>query len=159
MAESPLLRAEAVSKTYGDGASRIDVLLNLSFAVAAQESCAVLGPSGSGKSTLLYTLAGLEPPTSGRVLVGDTDVYALDEKGRSGLRREEIGFVLQDHGLLPYLTALENVQIANAVARVHEAEAADLRARELLDRLGLAWLIERTICPRPSRAARNSEWP
>lgn len=138
MAESPLLRAEAVSKTYGDGGSRIDVLQNLSFAVAAQESCAVLGPSGSGKSTLLYTLAGLEPPTSGRVLLGEADVYSLDEKARSGLRRKEIGFVLQDHGLLPYLTALENVQIANAVARVHEAEAADLRARELLDRLGLA---------------------
>ena len=137
MAEAPLLRAESVSKTYGDGGSRVDVLRDLSFAVAAEESCAVLGPSGSGKSTLLYTLAGLEPPTSGRVFLGETEVYRLDEKGRSHLRRKEIGFVLQDHGLLPYLTALENIQIANAVAHLHEPGPAEQRGRELLDQLGL----------------------
>ena len=137
MAEAPLLRAEAVSKIYGDGGARVEVLRDLFFTVSAEESCAVLGPSGSGKSTLLYTLAGLEPPTKGRVFLGDTDVYRLDEKGRSHLRRREIGFVLQDHGLLPYLTALENVQIANAVAHLHEKAAADARGRELLDQLGL----------------------
>ncbi len=136
MADS-ILRAESISKTYGDGGSGVEVLRDLSFAVAAEESCALLGPSGSGKSTLLYTLAGLEPPTAGRVLLGDTDVYGLDEKGRSHLRRREIGFVLQDHGLLPYLTALENIQIANAVAHVHEPAAADRRGRDLLDQLGL----------------------
>jgi len=132
-----ILRAEAVSKTYGDGGSRVEVLRYVSFAVKAEESCAVLGPSGSGKSTLLYTLAGLEPPTSGRVWLGDTEMYGLDEQGRSRLRLKEIGFVLQDHGLLPYLTALENVQIANAVGHVHDAAAADRRGRELLDQLGL----------------------
>lgn len=136
MADS-ILRAEAVSKTYGDGGSRVEVLRDVSFAVEAEESCAVLGPSGSGKSTLLYTLAGLEPPTSGRVWLGGTEMYSLDEQGRSRLRLKEIGFVLQDHGLLPYLTALENVQIANAVGHVHDAAAADRRARELLDQLGL----------------------
>jgi len=136
MADS-ILRAESVSKTYGDGGTRVDVLRDLSFTLAAEESCAVLGPSGSGKSTLLYTLAGLEPPTSGRVFLGATDVYGLDEQGRSRLRLKEIGFVLQDHGLLPYLTALENVQIANAVGHVHDAGAADRRALELLDQLGL----------------------
>jgi ABC-type lipoprotein export system ATPase subunit len=133
----PILRAEAVSKTYGDGGSRVEVLRDVSFAIKAEESCAVLGPSGSGKSTLLYTLAGLEPPTSGRVWLGGTEMYSLDEQGRSRLRLKEIGFVLQDHGLLPYLTALENVQIANAVGHVHDAAAADRRARELLDQLGL----------------------
>ena len=137
MTEASLLSAEGVSKTYGDGGSRVEVLRDLSFSVSAQESCAVLGPSGSGKSTLLYTLAGLEPPTTGRVRLGGADVYQLDEKGRSHLRRKEVGFVLQDHGLLPYLTALENVQIANAVAHVHEAAPADARGRELLDQLGL----------------------
>ena len=136
MADS-ILRAEGVSKTYGDGGSRVEVLSDVSFAVRAEESCAVLGPSGSGKSTLLYTLAGLEPPTSGRVWLGDTEMYGLDEQGRSRLRLEEIGFVLQDHGLLPYLTALENVQIANAVGHVLDAAAADRRGRELLDQLGL----------------------
>lgn len=136
MADS-LLRAESVSKTYGDSGSRVDVLRGLSFSVEAGESCAVLGPSGSGKSTLLYTLAGLEPPTTGRVFLGAADVYALDEQGRSRLRLKEIGFVLQDHGLLPYLTALENVQIANAVAHVHDGAAADRAGRELLDQLGL----------------------
>ncbi len=136
MADS-ILRAESVSKTYGDGGARVDVLRDLSFSLAAEESCAVLGPSGSGKSTLLYTLAGLEPPTSGRVFLGATDVYGLDEQGRSRLRLREIGFVLQDHGLLPYLTALENVQIANAVGHVYDAAAADRRGRELLDQLGL----------------------
>ena len=132
-----ILRAESISKTYGDGGSRVEVLRDLSFAVAAEGSCAVLGPSGSGKSTLLYTLAGLEPPTSGRVLLGATDVYGLDEQGRSRLRLKEIGFVLQDHGLLPYLTALENVQIANAVGHVHDSAAANRRGLELLDQLGL----------------------
>ena len=136
MADS-ILRAEAVSKTYGDGGSRVEVLRDVSFAIKAEESCAVLGPSGSGKSTLRYTLAGLEPPTSGRVWLGGTEMYSLDEQGRSRLRLKEIGFVLQDHGLLPYLTALENVQIANAVGHVHDAAAADRRARELLDQLGL----------------------
>jgi len=136
MADS-ILRAESISKTYGDGGSRVEVLRDLSFAVAATESCAVLGPSGSGKSTLLYTLAGLEPPTSGRVLLGATDVYGLDEQGRSRLRLKEVGFVLQDHGLLPYLTALENIQIANAVGHVHDPAAANRRGLELLDQLGL----------------------
>jgi lipoprotein-releasing system ATP-binding protein len=136
MAE-PLLRAESVSKSFGDGATRVDVLRDLSLKVAAEDSCAVLGPSGSGKSTLLYTLAGLEPPTSGRVFLETTEVYGLDEAGRSRLRLREIGFVLQDHGLLPYLTALENVQIANAAGRVHDAATADRRGRELLDQLGL----------------------
>ncbi len=133
----PLLRAEAVSKVYGDGASRIDVLRDLSFSVAAGQSCAILGPSGSGKSTLLYTLAGLEPPTSGRVFLESADVYARDEPGRARLRLKEIGFVLQDHGLLPYLSAIENVQIANAVGLVHNEAAANERGRELLDQLGL----------------------
>jgi len=137
VAEAPLLRAEGIAKTYGDGASRVEVLKDLTFTVGADQSCAVLGPSGSGKSTLLYTLAGLEPPSAGRVFLGETDVYGLDEKGRSHLRRKEIGFVLQDHGLLPYLTALENVQIPNAVARAHDPAAADRHGRDLLARLGL----------------------
>jgi ABC-type lipoprotein export system ATPase subunit len=137
MAETPLLRAEGLSKTYGQGDARVEVLKELTFTVTSDQSCAVLGPSGSGKSTLLYTLAGLEVPTAGRVLLGEADVYSLDEVGRSHLRRKEIGFVLQDHGLLPYLTALENVQIANAVARAHDSAAADRRGRELLDQLGL----------------------
>ena len=137
MAEGPLLRAESVSRTFEGGGARLEVLRNLSLDIGASESCAILGPSGSGKSTLLYTLAGLEPPTSGRVHLGGVDVYALDEPGRALLRRREIGFVLQDHGLLPYLTALENVQIANAVAKALDAKAADHRGRELLERLGL----------------------
>lgn len=137
MAEEILLRAEGVSKTFGDGSTGIEVLKDLSLTIVPSQSCAILGPSGSGKSTLLYTLAGLEPPTSGRVVLCGTDFYGLDEQGRSLLRRREIGFVLQDHGLLPYLTAIENVQIVNAVARALGPEVADQRARELLDRLGL----------------------
>ena len=132
-----MLRAEGLAKTYGQGDSRVEVLKELTFTVTQDQSCAVLGPSGSGKSTLLYTLAGLEVPTAGRVLLGEVDLYGLDEQGRSHLRRNQIGFVLQDHGLLPYLTALENVQIANAVAHAREATAADRHGRELLDRLGL----------------------
>jgi ABC-type lipoprotein export system ATPase subunit len=137
VAEAPLLRAESVSRTYGDGASRIEVLRDLSFTVNAEDSCAVLGPSGSGKSTLLYTLAGMEPPTAGQVFLGEANVYGLDETRRSQLRRQQVGFVLQDHGLLPYLTALENVQIANAVARTLDPASAETRGRELLGQLGL----------------------
>ena len=133
----PLVRTEGVSKSYGDGNTRIEVLRDLHVQIVSGESCAILGPSGSGKSTLLYTIAGLEPPTSGRVTVGGVDVYALDEAGRAELRRKNIGFVLQDHGLLPYLSAAENVQIANAVAHKVPAARARSRALELLARLGL----------------------
>jgi ABC-type lipoprotein export system ATPase subunit len=132
-----LVRVESLSKAYGEPNARLEVLKDLTVSIDAGETCAILGPSGSGKSTLLYTIAGLEPPTSGRVTLGGVDVYALDEAGRARLRRKEIGFVLQDHGLLPYLTAIENVQIANAVAHSLSAAAAATRALDLLARLGL----------------------
>jgi ABC-type lipoprotein export system ATPase subunit len=132
-----MLDCQSLSRTYRSNGRDLTVLKDITFKLEPGGFLAILGPSGSGKSTLLYTLAGLEPPTSGRVFLENTDVYGLDEQGRSRLRLKEIGFVLQDHGLLPYLTALENVQIANAVGHVHDPAAADRRGRELLDQLGL----------------------
>lgn len=132
-----VLRAEGLNKSYASGAARVDVLRDLSFDVASGDSCAILGPSGSGKSTLLYALAGLETPDSGRVFVDGEEISALDEARRAALRARAIGFVLQDHGLLPYLTAAENVRVANVVARRFAPEAAHERALELLSQLGL----------------------
>jgi ABC-type lipoprotein export system ATPase subunit len=126
-----------VRKAYVSGAGRIDVLRGLSLDVAPGDTCAILGPSGSGKSTLLYALAGLETPDAGRVFVDGEEMSALDETRRAALRARAIGFVLQDHGLLPYLTAAENVRVANVVAGRYPPGPAHERAIELLAQLGL----------------------
>jgi lipoprotein-releasing system ATP-binding protein len=107
----------------------------VSFALAEGEAATVMGPSGSGKSSLLYILGGLEPPTSGTVRVGDRDPYALPADALAAFRNRQVGFVFQDHCLLPQCSVLENVLVPTLVGE-HDAQAPD-RARALLDLVGL----------------------
>ncbi len=132
-----LVALEGVTKSFGDGEARVDVLRGVDFELAAGETCAVLGPSGSGKSTLLNIIGTLEPPSSGRVVWEGKDLARADADERAAFRNREIGFVFQRHHLLPQCTALENVllpTLASASDRHAELEA---RAGELLERVGL----------------------
>src|SRR5712671_3249967 len=93
------------------GASELVILQDISLEVMPGETLAIVGASGSGKSTLLGLLAGLDTPSEGRVLLGGTDIFALDEDGRAALRQASLGFVFQSFQLLAHLNALENVML------------------------------------------------
>ena len=111
------------------------MLEDVDVALAAGESLCVVGPSGSGKSTLLYILGTLERPTRGEVRLDGRDVHALPEAELAAFRNREIGFVFQDHFLLPQLSVLENVLAPTLVAAAKDDYAG--RARTLLERVGL----------------------
>lgn len=122
-----------------DLCKRIDndlvILSNIRFEINRGDAVAILGASGSGKSTLLGLMAGLDYPTSGKVYVGDVDLYALSEDERARLRGEMVGFVFQSFQLLPALTALENVMLPLELAGRRDARE---RAGNILDRVGLS---------------------
>jgi len=105
------VRAESVTKVYGEGGTRVVALDEVSAEFEQGRFTAIMGPSGSGKSTLMHCLAGLDAVTSGRVFLGDTEVTALDDKKLTALRRDRIGFVFQSFNLVPTLTALENITL------------------------------------------------
>lgn len=104
-------RAEHATKTYGEGDTIVTALRDLSIGLASGQFTAIMGPSGSGKSTLMHCLAGLDTLTSGRVLIGDTDLASLSDRERTVLRRDRLGFVFQAFNLLPTLTAEENITL------------------------------------------------
>ncbi len=131
------LRAERVSKRYGD----VSVLRDASFEMARGQSLAIVGPSGSGKSTLLHVLGTLDRPSSGRVEIDNRDPYVLAEKDLARFRNRGIGFVFQDHHLLPQYSVLENVLIPTLAFGDAGIDAED-RARALIDRVGLAHRID-----------------
>jgi lipoprotein-releasing system ATP-binding protein len=130
-----MLTATHLSKSYPTPAGELSVLRDVSLSLAAGASACVMGPSGSGKSTLLYILGGLEPPTSGTVQIDGADPYALPADALAAFRNRDVGFVLQDHCLLPQCTVLENVLVPTLVGD-HDASAPD-RAKALLDQVGL----------------------
>jgi putative ABC transport system ATP-binding protein len=130
-----IVRAVALGKQVETGRSRLTILEDVSFDVAAGETVAIVGASGSGKTTLLGLLAGLDVPTAGQVLVDGQDLSALDEDGRAALRRRLVGFVFQSFQLLPALNALENVMLPMELAG--NAGARE-EALALLTRVGLA---------------------
>ncbi len=129
------MRAEGLTKQGATPDHELVIVKSASFDVRAGEAVAILGASGSGKSTLLGLLAGLDVPTSGRVLIGETSLFDLDEDGRARLRGQMVGFVFQSFQLLPALTALENVMLPLELAG--GADAAG-RARKVLGEVGLA---------------------
>jgi putative ABC transport system ATP-binding protein len=118
-------------KTYRAGDLVVHALRGVNLDIYRGEFVVLLGPSGSGKSTLLNILGGLDTPTSGEALWGDTDLARLDEAGRTSFRREHVGFVFQFYNLIPSLTARENVTLVTELAR------EPMSAREALDRVGL----------------------
>ncbi len=108
----PIITAENLSKVYHAGKVDVPALRNASFTIEPGEFVSIVGPSGSGKSTLFYILGGLTRPTSGRVVIDDTDFSALNDSERTRMRKTKIGFVFQRFNLLPTLTAKQNVEIA-----------------------------------------------
>ncbi len=131
---TPALAVEALTKRHGSGAGAVDALVGVDLSLARGTFTAVMGPSGSGKSTLLACVAGLEQPTSGRVLLEGVDVTGWDEARRTRMRRDRIGFVFQDFSLVPYLTAEENVALP---ARLAGRRADPQAVRQALARVGL----------------------
>jgi putative ABC transport system ATP-binding protein len=134
----PFVRLEAVSKAYGNGSSRLEVLNDLELDLPQGETTSLVGRSGSGKSTLLSLIAGLMRPDSGHISIGGQRMDQLNDDGRASLRAERIGFVLQSDNLIPFLTAVENVELAIGFAQGRRSMA---RARELLFDLGLGQRI------------------
>jgi putative ABC transport system ATP-binding protein len=128
-----MLRSESLSRTYASGGSELTVLRDITFALPAGGFLAISGPSGSGKSTLLGLLAGLDRPSSGRVVLDGHDLAVLSEDERARLRAEKVGFVFQSFHLIPTLTARENVQVPLEL----RGEDGRARADELLARVGL----------------------
>ncbi len=104
-------RADDLTKIYGSGPTAVRALHEVSVDFWSEQFAAIMGPSGSGKSTLLNCLAGLDDITSGRVFISDVEVNGLDEKRRTALRRDKVGFIFQNFNLIPTLTALENVTL------------------------------------------------
>jgi lipoprotein-releasing system ATP-binding protein len=131
-----MLKVENVSRTYETPRGPLPILEGISLTLERGDAIAVMGPSGSGKSTLLYTLGALDPPTSGRVTLDGVDPYALGERAQAAFRNEHIGFVFQDHSLLPQCSVLENVLTPTLVARANGKDDA-ARARQILEQVGL----------------------
>ncbi len=131
------LLVEHVSKQFPTRAEPLAVLRDVSLQLEAGENVAVLGPSGSGKSTLLSIIGTLEPPTGGRVVLDGQDPAAFDEPQLAAFRNRRIGFVFQDHHLLPQCSVLENVLIPAVAGGAVRPETIG-RARNLLERVGLS---------------------
>ena len=124
------LKVDAICKSFGD----VDVLRDVSFEMTLGESLAITGPSGCGKSTLLHILGTLDVPSAGRVTIDGQDPFALSEPDLAKFRNGEIGFVFQDHHLLPQYSVLENVLIPTLA---YGGASKEKEARVLLDRVGL----------------------
>lgn len=132
-----LLSVNDLYKSFQTDAGSVDVLKGVSFSLSKGSSASIVGPSGCGKSTLLYTLGTLENPTSGTVLIDQTDVGKLEEKSLAAFRNRNIGFVFQDHHLMPQLSVLENVLLP-ALATMSVDDKLRKRAEDLIDNVGLS---------------------
>jgi putative ABC transport system ATP-binding protein len=130
----PIIVVQRVTKQVADSTGSLTILHEIDFALAAQESVAIVGASGSGKSTLLSIVAGLDTPSSGSVVLAGVDLFTLDEDARAELRSRQVGFVFQSFQLLGNLTALENVMLPLELMGRPDARAA---ATEMLRRVGL----------------------
>ena len=132
----PVLALKSVSRSFGQGESRLEVVRDASLTLSGGELVALIGPSGAGKSTLLQICGLLERPSAGEVFIKGDRAGSLGDQRRTELRRSTIGFVYQYHHLLPEFTALENVAIPQMIAGVSRRQAGE-RARELLGLVGL----------------------
>ena len=129
-----MIQAENLVKLYRRGAEEIRAVNGVSFDILDGEFAAIVGPSGAGKTTLLQLIGGMDNPTSGRLTIAGQDISALSDFSLTRLRREKIGFVFQQFGLLPTLTALENV----ALPAVRGGRDTRRRAEDLLAKVGLS---------------------
>ena len=134
MSPAIALTVSDVQQSFALGGQTIEVLRGVSFSAAVGESLALIGPSGSGKSTLLHLLGTLAEPTDGQITIGGQDPNALSEPELARFRNEQIGFIFQNHHLLPQYSALENVLVPTLA---FSQESRNTRARQLLDAVDL----------------------
>ncbi len=138
-----MLIAAHLSKHYDTARGPVPIIDDVSFEVGSGESVAIMGPSGCGKSTLLYMLGALERPSGGTVSLNGVNPFELNDADQSAFRNQHVGFVFQDHLLLPQLSALDNVLAPTLVSRSTEtSQQRQTRARTLLEAVGLASRIE-----------------
>lgn len=131
-----LLQCDALCKTYNEGPQPVSVLQDVTFSLKKGEQVAILGSSGSGKSTLLHLLGALDKPSSGTVRFMGEDIFTFSENKQAKFRNENLGFVYQQHHLLPEFSALENVAMPLLIARQSKSQAFK-EAQEMLQRVGL----------------------
>jgi putative ABC transport system ATP-binding protein len=131
----PAIEVAHLTKRVADATGELTILKDINFTVQAGGTLAIVGASGSGKSTLLGLLAGLDMPTEGAVKLNGTDIFSLDEDGRAGLRKTQLGFVFQSFQLLAHLNALENVMLP---LELRNDGAAKEKAETMLARVGLS---------------------
>ena len=148
----PIFIARGITKTYEMGEVRVDALRGVDFELSAGEFVVLLGPSGSGKSTLLQAVGLLEGGFDGSIRLNGEEAAALDDDGRTRLRRDLLGFVYQFHHLLPEFNAVENVVLPQLVHGA-EPDAARTRAQQLLGALGLAERLDH----RPSKLSGGEQ--
>jgi putative ABC transport system ATP-binding protein/lipoprotein-releasing system ATP-binding protein len=133
-----MIEAAQVHRSYTLAKKEIEVLRGIDLTIGAGEKIFLCGPSGAGKTTLMYTLAGLERPHKGRVLIDGTDFYRLSSSNQARLRNEKIGYIFQNYFLLPELTAIENVMVPGLIG----AKADPKLAKAALDRVGLSKRVD-----------------
>jgi lipoprotein-releasing system ATP-binding protein len=135
-----LLEVKNISKEYASPRGTLRILSDVSLSLSRGEAAAIMGPSGSGKSTLLHILGALEPPTSGTVTLDGHDPFQLNARRLAAFRNKEIGFIFQDHCLLPQCSVIENVLTPTLVSENH-GDQTD-RARKLIEQVGLQERID-----------------
>ncbi len=133
-----MLEARNIFKSYTTPRGPLPILNDVTLSLAAGDAISIIGPSGTGKSTLLYILGALDPPTSGEVTLDGRNPFTLSDKDVSEFRNTQIGFVFQDHCLLPQCTVLENVLIPTMLGR----DKCEERAKQLLDQVGLSHRLD-----------------
>ena len=133
MARETLIEGEGIRRRYTLGKTELEVLRGVDVAIGRGEKVFLCGASGAGKTTLMYTLAGLERPQEGRVLIEGHDIYELSRRRQAELRNSRIGYIFQNYFLLPELTAYENVRLPGMIG----GQAVEKRADELLEAVGL----------------------
>jgi lipoprotein-releasing system ATP-binding protein len=135
-----MLNVSHLSKEYPGPAGPLAILSDVSFSLEPGDAAAIMGPSGSGKSSLLYVLGALEPPSSGTITLDGQNPFQLSPDGLAAFRNRSVGFVFQDHCLLPQCTVLENVLVPTLVAEDDGGDAK--RARDLVEQVGLSGRID-----------------
>jgi ABC-type lipoprotein export system ATPase subunit len=128
-----MIETRNLTRSYRLGRKSLTVLHEVNLSIAHGEKVFLCGPSGAGKTTLLYTLAGLETPQKGEVIIDQTNIYSLSKSAQSKFRNRNIGYIFQNYFLLPELTALENVMVPGAIARENQRT----KALDALERVGL----------------------
>lgn len=139
MTLNPALRVVDLVRTYGSGDSSVRAVDHVSLDIAANQLTAIMGPSGSGKSTLMHCAAGLDRPDGGQVIIGDSEITALDDDALTLVRRDQISFVFQSFNLLPTMTAADNIRLPLRLAKKTFDEdwfASVVRMLDIEERLG-----------------------